>query len=95
MITLGRPDRVVVAKLASAVLGALGAVILAVLGARLFRRRSVGMLAGIGAALDPSLVMVSTDVQSEPLFLALLCLAGFLLLVAADRPSSTLALVAG
>lgn len=95
VITLGRPERVVVAKVASAVLGALGAVILAAIGGRLFRRRMVGILAGIGAALDPSLVMVSTDVQSEPLFLALLYAAGFLLLAAADRPSSTLALGAG
>lgn len=83
------------AKVASAVLGSLGAVILAAIGGRLFRRRVVGILAGIGTALDPSLVMVSTDVQSEPLFLALLCAAGFLLLAAADRPSSTLALGAG
>ncbi|HMA18983.1 MAG TPA: hypothetical protein VKS03_11140, partial [Thermoanaerobaculia bacterium] len=71
-MTLGRPDRVIVAKVASAFLGALGAVIVAAIGARLFRRRSAGMLAGIGAALDPSLVMVSSDVQSEPLFLVLL-----------------------
>jgi hypothetical protein len=39
--------------------------------------------------------MVTSDVQSEPLFLVLLLGAGFLLLTAVDRPSSTLALAAG
>jgi hypothetical protein len=86
---------VVVAKCASAVLGSFAVVILAAIGARLFRRRGYGVAAGVGAALDPSLVLVTTDVQSEPLFLLLLLSAGFLLLVAVDRPSSTLALVAG
>ena len=95
VVTLGHPERVVVAKAASAVLGSFAAVILAAIGVRLFRRRGFGIAAGVGAALDPSLVMVSSDVQSEPLFLVLLLGAGFLLLVAVDRPSSTLALVAG
>lgn len=94
-VTLGRPDRVVVAKVASAVLGSFAAVILAAIAARLFRRRAIAIAAGGGAAIDPSLVMVSSDVQSEPLFLALLLGAGFLLLVAVDRPSTTLALAAG
>jgi 4-amino-4-deoxy-L-arabinose transferase-like glycosyltransferase len=38
---------------------------------------------------------MATEVQSEPLFLVLLVGAGFLLLAAADRPSSNLALAAG
>jgi len=84
-----------VAKLASAVLGSFAAVILAAIAARLFGRRGVAIGVGIAAALDPSLVMVSSDVQSEPLFLVLLLGAGFLLLASVERPSSTLSLVAG
>ncbi len=95
IVTLGRPDRVVVAKAANAVLGGFSSVVLAAIAARLFRRRAVAIGAGVAAALDPSLVMVSTDVQSESLFLFLLVGAGFLLLFGADRPSSGLALVAG
>jgi Dolichyl-phosphate-mannose-protein mannosyltransferase len=95
LVTLGHPERVVVAKLASAVLGSFAAVILAAIAARLFRSRGVAIGVGIAAALDPSLVMVSSDVQSEPLFLVLLLGAGFLLLASVDRPSSTLSLVAG
>jgi hypothetical protein len=45
--------------------------------------------------VHPAFVLVSSDVQSEPLFLTLLLGAGFLLLAAADRPSSNLALAAG
>jgi Dolichyl-phosphate-mannose-protein mannosyltransferase len=95
VITLGHPERVLIAKIVNAVLGSFAAVLLVFLGVRLFRDRMIAILAGVGGAIDPSLVMVSSDVQSEPLFLALLLGAGFLLLVAADRPSSTLALVAG
>lgn len=94
-ITLGHPERVAVAKVASAVLGSFAAVILAAIAARLFGRRGVAIGVGIAAALDPSLVMVSSDVQSEPLFLVLLLGAGFLLLASVDRPSSTLSLAAG
>jgi len=47
------------------------------------------------AAVHPAFVVVSSDVQSEPLFLTLLLGAGVLLLVASDRPSTTLALGAG
>jgi 4-amino-4-deoxy-L-arabinose transferase-like glycosyltransferase len=95
IITLGRPERVLVAKLASALLGAFAAVILVAIAARLLGWREIAIAAGVGAALDPSLVMVSSDVQSEPLFLVLLLSAGFLLLASADRPSSTLAVAAG
>jgi hypothetical protein len=95
VVTLGHPDRVVLAKVASAVLGGFAAVILAAIAARLFGKRGVAIGVGIAAALDPSLVMVSSDVQSEPLFLVLLLGAGFLLLASVDRPSSTLSLAAG
>jgi 4-amino-4-deoxy-L-arabinose transferase-like glycosyltransferase len=95
VVTLGHPERVVLAKVANAALGGFSAVLLAAIAARLFRSRLVAIGAGVAAALDPSLVMVSSDVQSEPLFLLLLLGAGFLLLVATDRPSSGLALTAG
>ncbi len=76
-------------------MGALAAWLLAVLGARLFRSRAVGLGTGFAAALDPSLIFVSSDVQTEPLFLLLLLAAGFLLLVSVDRPSSNFAVLAG
>jgi 4-amino-4-deoxy-L-arabinose transferase-like glycosyltransferase len=95
VVTLGHPDRVRVAKAASAVLGALACLLLAAIAVRLFRRRDVAIAAGAAAALDPSLVMVTSDVQSEPLFLVLILSAGFLLLAGVDRPSSTLLFVAG
>lgn len=95
VITLGHPSRIAVAKVANAALGASAAWLLAVLAARLFRRRDVALAAGLAAALDPSLVFVSSDVQTEPLFLALLLAAGFLFLVCVDRPSSNFGVLAG
>ena len=93
--TLGHPRSVVAGKAINAVLGALGVVVLAALSARIFRRRSVAVATGAAAALHPGLVMLSTDVQSEPLFVLLLLCSGYLLLAAADRPSSNLAIAAG
>jgi 4-amino-4-deoxy-L-arabinose transferase-like glycosyltransferase len=93
--TLGDPNRVVLAKLANAVLGAVGAVLLAALSARLFRRRPVAIATGAVAAVDPALVLTSADVQSEPLFLLLLLAAAFLLSVCLDRPSSNAGVLAG
>jgi hypothetical protein len=84
-----------VAKIANAVLGALGALLVAALSARIFRRRGLAIAAGVLAALHPTLVLVSSDVQSEPLFVVLLLSAGYLLLAATDRPSSNLAVLAG
>ena len=55
----------------------------------------VAIATGIVAAVHPAFLVVASDVQSEPLFLALLLGAGILLLAASDRPSSTLALAAG
>jgi hypothetical protein len=55
----------------------------------------VAVATGLAAAALPSFVLICTDVQSEPLFMLFLLLAGFLLLAAADRPSSNLAVVAG
>ncbi len=94
-VTLGHPERIAVAKLANAVLGALAPVLLAAIALRLFRSRAVALLAGAGAALDPSLVLVSSDVQSEPLFLVLLLASAFFLLVCVDRPSSNFGVLAG
>jgi 4-amino-4-deoxy-L-arabinose transferase-like glycosyltransferase len=95
VVTLGHPERIALAKIANATLGALSAWLLAALAARLFRRRVVALAAGFGAALDPSLILVSSDVQSEPLFLLLLLAGGFLLLVCVDRPSSNYGVLSG
>ncbi len=76
-------------------LGALGCLLLAALSARIFRSRPAALVTGIAAALHPGLIMLSTDVQSEPLFVFLLLVSGFLLLAAADRPSSNLAIASG
>ena len=93
--TLGQPDRIALAKIANAAMGALAAVGLASLSARIFRRRGVALATGAAAAIHPGFVFLSTDIQSEPLFLLLLLAAGWLLLVSTDRPSSNLALLAG
>lgn len=95
MATLGHPDSVPRSKLATAIAGSFAAPLLALLSARIFRRRRIAVATGIAAALHPAFLWNSADVQSEPLFTALLLAAGFLLLVSTDRPSSTLALVAG
>ena len=93
--TLGRPDCVPCAKLANAVLGALAGVLLALLSARIFANRKVALITGFAAALHPSFVLLSTDVQSEPLFLVLLLLSALALLASADRASRIAALAAG
>lgn len=55
----------------------------------------MALATGTAAALHPGFVVLSMDVQSEPLFLVLLLGSGFLLLTAVDRPSSNLALLSG
>ena len=93
--TLGRPESVPRAKVATALVGSFAAPLLALLSARIFRRRAVALATGVAAALHPAFLWNSADVQSEPLFTTLLLAAGFFLLVSTDRPSSTLALGAG
>jgi 4-amino-4-deoxy-L-arabinose transferase-like glycosyltransferase len=93
--TFGHPDAIPAAKVVNATVGALGALLVAALSARIFRRRGLAIAAGLLAALHPSLVLASSDLQSEPLFVALLLSAGYLLLAATDRPSSNLAVLAG
>jgi 4-amino-4-deoxy-L-arabinose transferase-like glycosyltransferase len=93
--TLDHPDRIAAARLANALLGALAAPLLAALSARIFRRRGVALVTGAVAAVHPTFVLASSDLQTEPLFLVLLLCAGYLLLVAGDRPSSNFALLAG
>jgi 4-amino-4-deoxy-L-arabinose transferase-like glycosyltransferase len=93
--TLGRPESVPRAKVATAVVGSFTPPLLVLLSARIFRKRAVALATGVAAALHPAFLWNSTDVQSEPLFTTLLLAAGFLLLVATDRPSSTIALLAG
>jgi hypothetical protein len=96
--TLGRPgasSAVAAAKAANVILGSLAPLLLCAISARLFRRRGIAIATGLAAAVHPGLVSLSADVESEPLFLVLLLTAGFLLLAAADRPSSNLAVAAG
>ena len=93
--TLGRPDRVALAKTANALTGALAAVLLAALSARIFRSRGIAVATGLLAAVHPTFLLAAADLQSEPLFLLLLAASAYLLLAAADRPSSNLALAAG
>ena len=83
-VTLGHPERLAVAQLANAVLGALAAPLLAALSARIFRRRGVAIATGAAAALHPTLVLASSALQTEPLFVVLLLSAGYLLLTADD-----------
>jgi len=75
--------------------GALATIVLAAISAHVFRQRRVAILTGIAAGLHPAFVLLSTDIQTEPLFLLFLLGSGLLLLVAVDRPSSNLALAAG
>lgn len=95
LATLGKPDALIVAKLANVALGAIAVILLVALSARIFRDRRVAILTGAVGAFAPGLILISSDVQSEPLFLVLLLACAFLLLAAADRPSSSLALFAG
>ena len=68
---------------------------MAALAAAIFRRRGVSLVTGVAAAFHPGFVFLCTDIQSEPLFLVFLLWAGWCLLMAADRPSSNLAILAG
>lgn len=61
----------------------------------MFRRRRIAALTGVAGALHLPFVLLSRDVQSEALFIPLLLSAGALLLAAADRRSSRLALLSG
>jgi hypothetical protein len=95
VVTLGHPERIAMAKIANDLLGALAAVLIAGLAARIVRRRGPAIGAGVAAALCPTQVLVASDLQTEPLFIVLLLCAAYLLLAAADRPSTNLALAAG
>jgi 4-amino-4-deoxy-L-arabinose transferase-like glycosyltransferase len=93
--TLGRPDRIALAKVANSIVGSLTVLLLAFLSARIFRRRAVAIATGIAAALHPAFWLMATEIQSESLFLFFFLAAGLLLLIGADRPSSNAALLAG
>jgi 4-amino-4-deoxy-L-arabinose transferase-like glycosyltransferase len=93
--TFGRPDCVPCAKAANALLGSAAAVLLAFLSLRIFGSRPVAIGTGLVAAVHPSFVLLSAGIQSEPLFLVFLLLAGLALLAAADGPSRGWALAAG
>ena len=93
--TLGRPESVPRAKAANALLGAAGALLLAMLSARIFGSRPIAAATGLAAAAHPSFVLLATDVQSEPLFLVFLLSSGLLLLAASDGAPGSRALAAG
>ena len=95
VVTLGHPERLALAKAAGAAAGALVPVLVAALALRLFGSPVVAAIAGLGAALDPSLVLLAADIQSEAIFVPLLLAAGLTLLRAADRPSAWRAAAAG
>ena len=95
MATLGHPGSVAAARLVTAAAGSLVPVLLAVLSARLFRRRGLAIATGFVAAIHPTFVLTSSEIQTEPLFLVFLLASGYLLLAATDRPSSNLAVLAG
>jgi hypothetical protein len=93
--TLGHPENIALDKAVGAAAGALVAPLLALLSIRLFRRRGLAIATGIAGALHPPFVLFSSDVESETIFIPLLLASGALLLAAADRASTRLALPAG
>ena len=93
--TLGHPGNIALDKSVGAASGSLVAPLLALLSARLFRRRGLAIATGVAGALHPSFVLFSSDVESETIFIPLLLGSGALLLAAADRISSRLAFLAG
>ena len=93
--TLGHPENIALDKAVGAAAGGLVAPLLALLSIRLFRRRGLAIAAGIAGALHPPFVLFSSDVESETIFIPLLLSSGGLLLAAADRASTRLALPAG
>jgi 4-amino-4-deoxy-L-arabinose transferase-like glycosyltransferase len=93
--TLGHPGAMLWNHFVNAFLGAVGAVILGAIALRLFGNSRVALAVGLAAAFHPAFILLAAGVQSEPLFMVLLLGAGFLLLVAGDRPSSGMALASG
>ena len=93
--TFGHPENIAWDKVAGAAAGSLAAPLLALLSARIFRRRGLALATGVAAALHPALVFISSDIQTETIFLPLLLCAGYFLLAATDRPSANLAVCAG
>ncbi|HET9792979.1 MAG TPA: hypothetical protein VFS34_00855 [Thermoanaerobaculia bacterium] len=93
--TWGHPAWIVGDRAANAVLGALAALVLASIAGRVAQSLPAARIAGFAAAVYPPFLVLGVDPQSEPLCLVLLLVAGFLLLVSVDRPSSGCALFAG
>lgn len=86
--TAGHPEAIAYDKILNAIVASLSVLVLASLALRVFASRRAARIAGVLAAVHPGFVVLSTDIQSEPLFLFLLLASGFLLLVSVDRPSS-------
>src|SRR5262249_28611155 len=93
--TFGHPENIALDKTVGAAAGSLAAPLLALLSARLFRRRGLAIATAVAGALHPPSVLFSNDIESETIFLPLLLASGALLLAAADRVSARLASLAG
>lgn len=95
LATFGHPHAVALAKCWNALFHGLSSLLIASLVWRCFHSRVAAVLSGVAAALHPPFLYLTTQVQTEPLFIFLLLLFAFLLLAGADRPSSLLAAAAG
>jgi len=93
--TLGHPENIALDKVVSAAAGACAAPLLTWLSLALFGSRRIAAATGIAGALLPSLVLFSSDVQSESLFVPLLLSSAALLLSATDQRSVRRAAGAG
>lgn len=83
------------AKIGLAVADSFLPVLLFFMGLRLFGRDSAGMIAALGGAFHPILVVQVTDIRSEPLFTLFLTAALALFLIALRRPQLVLLFGAG
>ena len=93
--TFGHPRSAAGGVLGNVVLGAVAVLLAARLAERVVGGWRAGAVAGILAAIDPSLVLLSTDVQSECLTIVLLLLFAQRLLAAGTGGRSRDALYAG
>jgi len=93
--TVGNPESIAIDKLWNAVLGALSVAMLALLARRVLGSGRAAVLAGGIAAVHPSFIVLSKDVQSEGLFVLCLLGAAHLFLKAHDESRGTCALWGG
>lgn len=86
---------VVAARLAQAVLGSLTAVILYLLGTRMFTSRAVGLLTALGAIFHPLLLVFAAWLYTETIYIFLLSVALLLFFYLLKNPRMILAVGAG